>query len=1572
MNEAEIRAGYRQVAEVAEQFGLVEPSARARQALRDLDGPLQLMVVGKGNFGKSSLLNRLLGSDAAPVSRRPMTWAVDRYLATPTLTAEYAVVHRRSAPDDPERMSIAAAEKLSGSLSDASDVRSDVYQIDWFRHLPWLPPGLCLVDTPGFAQDREEISRPEIQLFGAAGLQLKLDDPFLFFFHRSDVVFWCFKATRLEDGDTRRMLELHAEDREGLVGVLTFMDRVPSERWTEIEGTARDVYGEWVSEWVLSGADGSETAANAQAALRLRCSEISARAAEERALRHGQRLSALRREVGAHLSELVAVFEENIATRQCLLRDAKEVVRRESEALKKAALKEVEAEASGVRRSVERHWDACGGDVDRFGKGASRCVDGEKLNRRLGGHFERFGTQTKLALSARAGGSAWRGAALGGRKNRALALGMRFDLPDMKGGWEDARVPINVGEAAQAGLVAGAAAGIAGGLLLGPIGWAALGVGLLVNEALKKDEALRKARAVLNGRLSKLKTRLERHIDGLVARTDSACRKEIQRSFTRAMGGSIEEVLRRLSDTDRGRQLLEDGRVPVWVGLGTPAVARLAHDDESIRRLTSEDLASTAAAVVRHELVVGFDELSRAVSRITTYQTSLELGPGIAERVSTLEGILRDAASGLPEWLSPLVVLRGSFAPALREQVEASTAQARLVIGRLALRHTQELLDEHRDGVEAALAKACLGGSPVAPAAVRATSDAVSNPSRAHPPWLTALCEQSAVVPAGPAERFHSACLARARELVRERCEELYLEASQGLDRAADEGVPTDLAPLRRVLQESLSSPEAPLPAWLNGECSGRRLLSDDEELRFSDLWDDRVGALRDRFSVQLSEEMDSRLGRQFLQAELALRESRDRSLSTASRVPGSHRVQAVAAEPPHEAVRLAELGRLPTWRVDAVGLTAREWTEHATARARRSVAHAVVPPAAGVDVSLVAGVALSLCSLFALVVMTPTLSGTVLVVAILAALGGGLWVRARGLELEWVLRSRYANAFGALFSDGGAPTSIVEELASMAARSRSRRRWTSGARWLVTVLGSVGAIAELVSTAPIAIADVEASPRLADLAHWQCNEVGVSASCAAGALVLEGEALDAYFVSACTPAWSADCDSIVKRNDLFGVSEAALVNALSARCLHEGVAAACLEGGERSARTEAGFTNAQELYAHACALGAADACDRLLPSPGSEPASWSDAQWLGLESTCDSGAAEACLALVSGLDAEPARGDAMPVLKNACSLAGGELCAEAGRRLTAAGDVQAAGVLLAEACATSELDEAWRDDAGCKQLRRYWNRVDPGDAAVVLGPACVTGGGIACSAFGKLLHADSAAVWASGGRDVWTGCMDESAGPDLDLCFAVASAGLAEAALDEPATLRWQCQRGSESGCAALVQGAKDPQGMVDEGSLHWLQLRSLASDGDREAVLAVAGLVGEGAIELSRVKATVGFERILPALLEVEVTANRGEAEFSAVALAEANAITSCFLADGEPVFGAASVETLLRPNGESGGVFGSDSPTGQCLVGVVDALDLPAVETTEVVGFTFRLRSFESANAEPAGSFQWGRKD
>lgn len=227
--------------------GFIENAERVKKKKLDIKELFMLMVIGEGNYGKSTLINSLFNKDVAPVSRLPKTWKIDVYENSPK---EEAILYFQKR-NDTATVSISEAahiclEEENKSVND-DNWKSDLYQVKWRIKSDWLK-NIALIDTPGFSQFRADSKYENINLFGTKGIQLQASDGFEYYFYRADYVLWCLKATKLEDADTLTALEKVYRGNENIVGILTFMERVPVNKWKEVLDKAYEIYGKYVGD----------------------------------------------------------------------------------------------------------------------------------------------------------------------------------------------------------------------------------------------------------------------------------------------------------------------------------------------------------------------------------------------------------------------------------------------------------------------------------------------------------------------------------------------------------------------------------------------------------------------------------------------------------------------------------------------------------------------------------------------------------------------------------------------------------------------------------------------------------------------------------------------------------------------------------------------------------------------------------------------------------------------------------------------------------------------------------------------------------------------------------------------------------------------------------------------------------------------------------------------------------------------------------------------------------------------------------------------------------------------------
>lgn len=228
--------------------GYIENSERVKQKIKDFNDPFMLMIIGEGNYGKSTLINSLFNKQVAPTSRLPKTWKIDIFENS---NNEEAILFFKN-ESNPRTVSIEQAKIICDEeekkVKGNNDWKSDLYQVKWRYKTDWNE-NILLIDTPGFSQFRADNQYTNFNLFGTKGIQLKPFDGFEHYFFRADFVFWCIKATKLQDADTLSAIKNVSSNKSNIIGILTFMERIPIDRWEEILKEALKIYGEYITEF---------------------------------------------------------------------------------------------------------------------------------------------------------------------------------------------------------------------------------------------------------------------------------------------------------------------------------------------------------------------------------------------------------------------------------------------------------------------------------------------------------------------------------------------------------------------------------------------------------------------------------------------------------------------------------------------------------------------------------------------------------------------------------------------------------------------------------------------------------------------------------------------------------------------------------------------------------------------------------------------------------------------------------------------------------------------------------------------------------------------------------------------------------------------------------------------------------------------------------------------------------------------------------------------------------------------------------------------------------------------------
>ncbi len=184
--------------------------------------PFELFVLGEGKFGKSTLVNALLGCAVAPTDYIPKTWCFNRYVAEPSppayvrifvseeLAARQACDHllrRLGAPvgsyrslleyrlahDDAEHLAADEETRVVRTLNQPDAYWSPVMEMEWAVPAETaMLPGIRLVDTMGINQ----IAAPMAHLH-----HLRWQ------YERADAVLWLVTADKLGAEATRAQIQ---------------------------------------------------------------------------------------------------------------------------------------------------------------------------------------------------------------------------------------------------------------------------------------------------------------------------------------------------------------------------------------------------------------------------------------------------------------------------------------------------------------------------------------------------------------------------------------------------------------------------------------------------------------------------------------------------------------------------------------------------------------------------------------------------------------------------------------------------------------------------------------------------------------------------------------------------------------------------------------------------------------------------------------------------------------------------------------------------------------------------------------------------------------------------------------------------------------------------------------------------------------------------------------------------------------------------------------------------------------------------------------------------------------------
>jgi GTPase SAR1 family protein len=240
--ERKIREDANRLREVARHFGLKEIVKQLDDRDRDARR-LMILVVGEGNFGKSSLINALAGRAVAPVALHPNTFKVDIYMQAAG-NGEHARLLTAGAIQE-SRMSVAEARRRCDEEEQRDDrrLKPSILEATWCLDGLAFGPEIGLVDTPGLAQMLQEGQVYSVSLVKGLCATYSVEEVWADWYHRADVVLWCFQANKIESAQTMRAFTtLVKKYRKTIVPVANKADLITIDRWDEIRKRFRDKY----------------------------------------------------------------------------------------------------------------------------------------------------------------------------------------------------------------------------------------------------------------------------------------------------------------------------------------------------------------------------------------------------------------------------------------------------------------------------------------------------------------------------------------------------------------------------------------------------------------------------------------------------------------------------------------------------------------------------------------------------------------------------------------------------------------------------------------------------------------------------------------------------------------------------------------------------------------------------------------------------------------------------------------------------------------------------------------------------------------------------------------------------------------------------------------------------------------------------------------------------------------------------------------------------------------------------------------------------------------------------------
>ncbi|MCK5882268.1 MAG: dynamin family protein, partial [Bacteriovoracaceae bacterium] len=496
--------------EIAKLNGFTELHDKITQRRRDIDKRLLMMVVGQGNFGKSTFINNFLQKEVAPVNFLPKTWKIDIYF--PTKDKEYAeifwkgktvpeVVSIDKAKQICDQEEIKRSERKKENKSQKSDDIEEIQEVQWHLNIPSYTDEFCLVDTPGLGQQRDDTEIQSINLYGSKGIKLLSNDPFLKYYHRADLVLWCFRADKQNPKKTEEMLKKIGPYNKKIIGLITHMDKVPQDQWREVEQQIKGYFGSYVEEFLcIAGGNDIELQQSTYNKLRESLkAEILPQCEELKQESHINFYKKEALEFSSHLNNIsTQYYHKNIQTMLTSIEYCNNQITKMHERTIQKLNQIIVDYFNDKVRQLEPIWnraEASSSDtIQQFKLLLEQSLsDSSSLETRINSNIESEFKALESDINSYLNQESWTSLNLSREGKEVLNTPISISIKQLNGRVSSTNInQISGSEGDSEGIGFGAAGAAIGAFLLGPVGLLAAGVGFLAKAFFAKSKTIEK------------------------------------------------------------------------------------------------------------------------------------------------------------------------------------------------------------------------------------------------------------------------------------------------------------------------------------------------------------------------------------------------------------------------------------------------------------------------------------------------------------------------------------------------------------------------------------------------------------------------------------------------------------------------------------------------------------------------------------------------------------------------------------------------------------------------------------------------------------------------------------------------------------------------------------------------------------------------------------------------------------------------------------------------------------------------------------------------------------------------